>query len=136
MVHTGTLQVSTGARRELVDITSRVAEVVEASGVGDGIVLVFTRHTTTGLCLNERESGLLKDVEDSLGRMVPEGKGYLHDRVDNNASSHIQSIVLGPSLTLPVLGGSLDLGTWQSILLAERDGPRRRTITVRVVGEA
>ena len=118
-----------------MNITGEVAKAVSDSGVGDGLVLLFTNHTTTGLYINEPENGLVRDVESVLCRLVPVSGSYLHDRVDDNAASHIQSILLSPSLVVPVEGGRLSMGTWQSIFLAERDGPRTRTVTIRVLGE-
>ena len=135
MVYSSALEISTSATRQAVDITSRVAGLVKESGIADGLVLVFTTHTTTGLFMNEHEDGLQKDVEGVLGKLVPPGAGYLHDRVDDNAASHVQSVLLGSSLVLPVTDGRPDLGTWQSIFLAERDGPRRRTLVVKVIGD-
>ena len=118
-----------------MNISGEVEDAVRESGIEDGIALVFTVHTTTGLFLNEAEGGLLDDIEKALEATIPPGRTYLHNRVDNNAPSHIQSILLGASLTIPVEGGGLMLGTWQNIFLAERDGPRRRTVYVKVVGE-
>jgi len=135
MVYTKTIEVVTHKTREIIDITSGVDDIVGISGVSDGLALVFTMHTTTGLYLNERESGLVDDVETVLCNLVPARGSYRHDRVDNNAASHIQSVLLSPSLTLPVARASLELGTWQSVLFAERDGPRRRTVVVKVIGE-
>ncbi|MGD8627643.1 MAG: secondary thiamine-phosphate synthase enzyme YjbQ [bacterium] len=135
MVYTRTIEVVTHKNKEIIDITSRVDEVVAGSGIGEGLALVFTMHTTTGLYLNEREGGLVDDVEKVLCALVPDRGSYRHDRVDNNAASHIQSVLLSPSLTLPVTRGSMELGTWQSVLFAERDGPRRRSVMVKVVGE-
>jgi secondary thiamine-phosphate synthase enzyme len=135
VVYTRTIEVVTHKNKEITDISSEVGEVVAGSGISDGIVLVFTMHTTTGLYLNEREGGLVDDVEKVLCGLVPDKASYRHDRVDNNAASHIQSMLLSPSLTLPLAQGSLELGTWQSILFAERDGPRRRSVIVKVVGD-
>ena len=135
MVYTKTIEVVTHKNKEIIDISSEVDEVVGRSGISDGIVLVFTMHTTTGLYLNEREGGLVDDVEKVLCGLVPDKGSYRHDRVDNNAASHIQSVLLSPSLALPLARGSLELGTWQSILFAERDGPRRRSVIVKIVGE-
>lgn len=134
MVYAETLKVATRKNKEIIDITSAVDEVVGKSGINEGLALVFTKHTTTGLYLNEREGGLVDDVESVLCNLVPVKGSYRHDRVDNNAASHIQSVLLSPSLTLPVARGSLELGTWQSVLFAERDGPRQRTVVVKVVG--
>jgi secondary thiamine-phosphate synthase enzyme len=135
VVHSSTIEVATRKNRQLVDITSKVAQVVSDSGIANGMVLVFAAHTTTGLLINECESGLLQDVESVLAGLVPATVSYLHDRVDNNAASHIQSVLLSASLAVPVGGGRLSLGTWQSILLAERDGPRQRSLIVKVIGD-
>ena len=135
MVYAKTIEVVTRANKETIDITSQVEAVVAGSGIRDGLALVFTMHTTTGLYLNEGEGGLVADVEAVLCTLVPASSSYRHDRVDNNAASHIQSVLLSPSLTLPVAAGTLDLGTWQSVLFAERDGPRRRSVIVKIMGE-
>ena len=135
MVYTKTIEVVTHKNREIIDITSGVEDVVGRSGISDGLALVFTMHTTTGLYLNERESGLVEDVETVLSSLVPAKASYMHDRVDSNAASHIQSVLLSSSLTLPVARASLELGTWQSVLFAERDGPRRRSVVVKILGE-
>jgi len=129
------VEVATTAAKQALDITSKVAKVVSDSSVRSGLALIFTMHTTTGLFVNERESGLQADVESALSKLVPANSGYLHDRVDDNAASHIQSVLLGPSLVVPVTDGRLDLGTWQSLFLAERDGPRQRTLVIKVIGE-
>jgi len=135
VVYSKRIQVATSGRSDLVNISAEVEAAVGESGVSEGIALIFTMHTTTGLFLNEAESGLLDDIEKALEATVPRGGSYLHNRVDNNAPSHIQSILLGASLAIPVEDGSLLLGTWQSVFLAERDGPRRRTVHIKVVGE-
>jgi secondary thiamine-phosphate synthase enzyme len=135
VVHSATISVSTKKNRQLVDITAQVEGIVSESRVTDGLALVFTTHTTTGLYINEREGGLMQDVETVLESLVPGAGTYLHDRVDNNAASHIQCILLSPSLTVPITDGRLSLGTWQSIFLAERDGPRRRSVIVKVLGD-
>lgn len=135
MVYSKRIDVATSGKSDLVNISGEVEAAVRESGVKEGIALVFTVHTTTGLFINEDESGLLNDIEKALLATVPARGSYLHNRVDNNAPSHIQSIFLGASLTVPVENGALLLGTWQNIFLAERDGPRRRTVHVKVVGE-
>jgi secondary thiamine-phosphate synthase enzyme len=119
----------------MIDISADVAEAVASSGIAEGLVLVFTTHTTTGLYINEHEGGLVDDVESAFSRLVPQGAGYRHDRVDDNAASHIQSILMSPSLVIPVEKGKPVLGTWQAIFLAERDGPRSRTVKIKVMGD-
>jgi secondary thiamine-phosphate synthase enzyme len=135
LVYSSTIEVATKKNKELVDITGRIDRIVSESGISQGLALVFTVHTTTGLFINERESGLMQDIETVLCNLVPAGGSYLHDRVDDNSASHIQSTLLTASLTLPVDGGRLSLGTWQSVFLAERDGPRTRRVLVKVVGD-
>ena len=135
MVYSASLSVRSTKNREMIDITGRVAEAVASSGIADGLALVFTTHTTTGLYINEHESGLVGDVESVLCKLVPQKAGYRHDHIDDNAASHIQSILMSPSLVIPVEGGRPVLGTWQALFLAERDGPRSRTVKIKVIGE-
>ncbi len=135
MVYSASLNVRSTKNRDMIDITGDVAEVVGSSGIADGLVLVFTTHTTTGLYINEHEGGLVDDVESVLSKLVPPRAGYRHDRVDDNAAGHIQSILMSPSLVIPVEGGRPVLGTWQALFLAERDGPRSRTVKIKVMGE-
>jgi len=126
--------VNTKGRIDFRNITGKVLEAVRKSGIRDGIVAVFTPHTTVGLFVNEDESGLKRDLEKSLSELLPENAGYLHDAVDDNAHAHLRSIVLGPSLVIPLNAGRLLLGTWQSIFLAEFDGPRHRRVYVKILG--
>jgi secondary thiamine-phosphate synthase enzyme len=135
MVHSANINVRSTKNRQMIDITGDVARVVSDSGISEGLALVFTMHTTTGLYVNEHEGGLVDDVESVLCNLVPRSGGYKHDRVDDNAASHIQSIILSPSVVIPVEGGRPSLGTWQTVFMAERDGPRSRTVKVKVVGE-
>jgi secondary thiamine-phosphate synthase enzyme len=135
LVYSRSIRVTTRKNRQILDVTPEIQRVVAESGIEDGLALVFTKHTTTGLFINEKEGGLIQDVESVLSKLVPADDGYLHDRVDDNAASHIQALMLSPSVVVPVEGGSLAVGTWQSVLLAERDGPRTRTVIIKVVGD-
>ncbi|WP_372915080.1 secondary thiamine-phosphate synthase enzyme YjbQ [Pyrococcus kukulkanii] len=126
------VRVTTSKEIEIIDITEKIREIVGKSGVEDGIVVVFTRHTTAGIIINENESGLISDLEKTLEKLIPKGAGYSHDRVDNNAHSHLRAIILGSSVVIPVENGRLALGTWQSVLFVELDGPRTREIYVKV----
>lgn len=116
-----------------MDITSKVKDEVKKVGIDDGIAVVYTKHTTTAITINEGESGLKEDIMDILERVIPQGGGYRHDRIDNNADSHLRAIFMGNSVTVPIVNGSLDLGTWQSILFVELDGPRNRKIGVKTI---
>jgi secondary thiamine-phosphate synthase enzyme len=127
------IEIRTKESTELVDITQKVREIVSRKGVDSGVCVIFTKHTTTGIIINENESGLRNDILRILNELIPRGKGYLHDRIDDNACSHLRSMVLGPSVTIPIENGTLTLGTWQSILFVECDGPRRREVLVQIV---
>ena len=131
-----TVEIKTDHKMEFVDITEDVKKEVERSGVREGLVNVYTRHTTASIVINEDEEGLLKDFLASLQRIVPDDiYNYLHDRIDNNASGHIRSLILSPEVSVPIEGGKLWLGTWQSIFFLELDGPRRRSFAITVLGE-
>ncbi len=122
----------TSKKQEMLDITHRVQELVAGSGLRDGICLVYVPHATAAVIINENaDPNVCRDILDALGRLIPDGT-WLHDRVDNNASAHIKASILGPSEAVPVRGGRLRLGTWQSIMLVELDGPRSRTVEVEV----
>jgi len=127
------LKIETSKRIELVDITSQVQEEVMKCEIIEGICLISTRHTTAGIIINENESGLKEDILDLLNKLVPAGAGYRHDRIDNNADSHLKAVLIGASEALPVSAGKLELGTWQRIFFAEMDGPRSRTVNITLL---
>jgi secondary thiamine-phosphate synthase enzyme len=122
-----TFTVRTDDRLSVVDITDRVTDALPPDASGTATVIVS--HTTAGIALNEAESRLLGDFETALEELVPDD-GWAHDEIDDNADSHIRALLVGASETVPVEDGSLALGTWQSVLLVECDGPRTRTIRV------
>ena len=124
------ITIGTNKKTEFVDITREINKIIDFDS---GAVLIFTRHTTTGLSVNENEKGLVSDIENFIENLVP-SRNYAHNRIDNNAQSHIRSLFLGCSLVLPVKGGRLELGTWQSVFLAELDGPRTRNVVVEKLG--
>ena len=107
---------------------------VEESGVKDGLVNVFIPHTTVGLFVNEDEARLREDIKRILLKLIPERAGYGHDEVDYNAHAHLKSVILKPSIVIPINEGRLVMGIWQSIFLAEFDGPRNRRVIVKVIG--
>lgn len=120
-------EVSTGDRIDVLDITERVAEAVPDDV--DGTCTVFVEHTTAGVCINEHEPRLVDDIETFVSDLAP-AEGWRHDELDGNADAHLRSMLLGRSVTIPVTDGDLDLGTWQSVLFVECDGPRSRTVRV------
>jgi secondary thiamine-phosphate synthase enzyme len=127
-----TIDVRTKSAFEIVNITSQVRQVVQKSKTSQGSLIVFTPHTTTAITINEDESGLIRDILKKISDLVPRGQGYSHDRIDSNAHAHILASIIGPSIAIPILKGKAALGTWQSILFIELDGPRNRKVTVQV----
>lgn len=127
------MDIQTTTRTELIDITDRVRAAVRESGIKDGLCVVSTRHTTSSLIINENERGLRSDILEMLENLVPENKNYAHNQIDNNADSHLRAVLLGNSVSIPVEDGHLILGTWQSIFFVELDGPRNRSVNVKVI---
>ena len=124
-------KVPTKNRYQLVDITERIEEIVKESKIGEGIVLVFTPHSTAGILLTENEEGLKEDFLRVFEKMV-KGIDFLHNRIDDNADSHILAGIVGQEKTLAIKNGKLVRGTWQQIFLAEFDGPRTRQVFVKI----
>jgi secondary thiamine-phosphate synthase enzyme len=129
------VDVHTSQRVAMVDITRLVEEAVRSSALKEGLVNIFSRHSTSAVVINENEAGLVEDFLVALEKLVPTGAGYLHDRIDNNADSHIRGFLVGGSQTVPFAEARLMLGTWQSIFFVELDGPRHRKLTVTVTGQ-
>jgi len=130
------IKISTDERRQLVDVTKCVEKVVGDSGVENGICLIHSLHSTTAIIINEHESGLMDDILRKISADYPHRAGWHHDRVDDNADSHLASVFTGSSKVIPVKAKRLVLGTWQNIFFLELDGPRaNRTVIVEVLGE-
>ncbi len=122
-------EVETSKKTEVVDVTDRVEEAVPANA--SGVCTVFVRHTTAGVVVQEAESNLVADIESYLEDLVPD-EGHAHDALDGNADSHLRATLVGSDVSVPVEDGELSLGTWQSVLFVECDGPRSRTVEVVV----
>jgi len=136
MIYSKELRFSTRGEIDLVDITAEVERVVEESGIQNGHVLVFVPGATGAIVTIEHEPGLLEDFRRALRELIPKGAGYLHDRIDDNAHSHLRATLLGASKCFPVIDGRLVRGTWQQIFFVELDvRPRHRRVIVEVVGE-
>lgn len=115
-----------------VDITGKVAAIVRAAGVTEGVCHVYVPHTTAGVTINENaDPDVTADMLAGLARLVPQ-LPYRH--AEGNSPAHIKASLLGATATVPVTGGALFLGTWQAIYLGEFDGPRKRTVCVTVMG--
>ena len=125
-----TLSVRSGKREEMLDITSRIAEVVKGSGLAEGICVVFTRHTTCGMTINENaDPDVQSDMLGFLKKLIPQYEPDLK-HYEHNSDAHIKSSLVGSSVTVPFSGGKLILGCWQGIYLCEFDGPREREVVV------
>ena len=125
-----TLTVKTGARVEMIDITSQVADAIAKEGVSEGTAVVFVPHTTAGITINENaDPSVTRDIVAETNKIVPFDDAYHH--TEGNSAAHIKSCLFGPSLVLLVSGGRPVLGTWQAVYFCEFDGPRRRKVYVR-----
>ena len=126
---------------EVSDITKLVRDAIQQFPVTTGIALINTMHTTCALFINEYQAALIEDLKGLIERLVPERKGYRHDdpRYSDcergNAHSHLRAALLGRNIAVGVNNGDLTLGRFQSIIFAELDGPRKREITVQIIGE-
>ena len=137
-VVTKTVACTTRGDAECIDITAQVRLALEESGLSDGIVTVFVPGATGALSTVEYESGLISDMEELWDKLVPSGRSYHHDRAwgYGNGHSHLRATLLGPSLTVPFVAGSLTLGIWQQVIFIDFDvRPRKRELVVQIMGE-
>jgi secondary thiamine-phosphate synthase enzyme len=138
MVRGESLRISTRGHSDIVNITTRVRELVDASGVSAGIVTVSVIGSTASITTIEYEPALVQDMQDALERLVSESLTSRHSQTwgDDNGFSHMRATLMGPGITIPVVDGSPRLGTWQQIVVVDHDNrPRDREIYVQVLGE-
>ena len=139
-IHSETVIVESDQRIELVDLTNRVMDYVRKCGIREGLVNIWSMHTTCAVFINEFQTALLADIKQLLERMVARDDEWLHNNPAHsdcdrmNADAHLRALLLGHSLTLQVSGGEVVLGQWQRILMAELDGPRARSLRVQAWG--
>jgi len=130
------VRLRTSERRELINITRLVEEVVEESGVRNGLVIIYAPHATAAIIVNEDEPGLKNDILRWVEENIPWDGKWLHNRIDDNAAAHIASALISSCRVIPVVNSRLYRGTWQEIFLLELDGPRAsRRVLVQVIGE-
>jgi secondary thiamine-phosphate synthase enzyme len=126
----------TRTKREYINITSKVQEIVRASGIREGMVLVSAMHITAGVYVNDAEDGLIQDIDEWLEHLAPYRDGYRHHRTgETNGDAHLKSLLVHHEVIVPITNGSLDLGPWQQVYYAEFDGMRRKRLIVKVLGE-
>lgn len=127
------LSVQTRSRTQVKDITREVAALVRQAGIDIGACHLYVPHTTAGILINESDDpDVARDIGEALDRLVPRNADYKH--FEGNADSHIKASLVGTSEVVPVEAGELSLGRWQGIFFCEFDGPRRRTVKVKIVG--
>jgi secondary thiamine-phosphate synthase enzyme len=139
-IHGETFLIETDQRVELVDLTNRIMEFVRRFKIREGLVSLWSMHTTCAVFINEFQTALLTDIRAFLEKMVARDEEWLHNNPDHsdcdrmNADAHLRALLLGHNLTFQISGGEVVLGQWQRILMAELDGPRARTLRIQVFG--
>ena len=128
------MQIETRARVEFKDITPSLQKLIADSGVKIGLLHLFVPHTTAAVLINENDdSSLAHDVEEFLTKLAPRDRDYRHN--DGNCDAHLKASVIGGAKTLMIENGRLVLGTWQGVFFCEFDGPRRRTLRIKIVSD-
>ena len=138
MVETGSIELSTRGNGDVIDITAEVERAVRSSGLSDGIVTVFCPSSTSAVTTLEFESGAVRDLQRLFDEIAAPDRPYAHNQRwgDGNGHSHVRAALLGPSLTVPFVGGRLTLGTWQQIIYVDFDNrARQRRLVVQMIGE-
>jgi len=126
--------IETSQRYQLIDITKRLEEIVSKSKIKDGLLIVFVPHSTAGILVTENEEGLKKDWNSLFKKMVS-GIDFLHNRIDDNADSHLLSGLINQEKVFIIDSNKIVRGTWQQVFLAEFDGPRTRRVIVKILRE-
>ncbi len=134
--HTKYLTFNTERRRDYINITREIEEVLDDSKVQEGLVLVSTMHITAGVYINDNESGLIEDIDEMLEILAPYHSDYKHHRTgEDNGDAHLKNLLIGHQVLIPVTQGELDFGPWQQVFYAEFDGKRPKKVIVKVLGE-
>jgi secondary thiamine-phosphate synthase enzyme len=139
-IYSRKVSVNTRERTDLINLSDELRAFVESTGVDDGYVQISSLHTTAGVLMNEWQDALLSDIKAMIEQIVPRGCNYRHNDPEfsdcdrHNADSHLRNVVVGHSLSVPISNGKLVLGQWQSVILAEFDGPNERTVFFQVFG--
>jgi len=134
--HTEYMWFNTKNRKELVNITGEVEKNVKASGIQEGFCLVSAMHITSGIWVNDEESGLKQDLMELLETLAPFKPEYRHHRTgEDNADAHLKRTLIHHQVVLPITKGRLDLGPWEQVFYAEFDGQRRKRVVVKIIGE-
>ncbi len=123
-------------KREYINITEKVEDVVQNSGINEGMVLVSAMHITASVYVNDAEEGLIADIDEWLEELAPFNINYRHHRTgETNGDAHLKSLLMHHEVIIPVTEGRLDLGPWQQIYYGEFDGKRKKRVIIKVMGE-
>lgn len=133
--HTEYLWFNTKNKRQYINITPQVEEILRKSGIKEGMILVCAMHITAGVYVNDDEEGIIHDIDEWVERLAPFRKDYQHHHTgETNADAHLKSLLIHHEVIVPVTAGKCDFGPWQQIYYAEFDGQRRKRVIVKVMG--
>jgi secondary thiamine-phosphate synthase enzyme len=127
---------NTSKKREYINITAKVEEIVRQSDIQEGMVLVSAMHITASVYVNDAEQGLIEDIDEWLEKLAPFNINYRHHQTgETNGDAHLKNLLMHHEVIVPVTNGKLDLGPWQQVYYAEFDGQRRKRVIIKVMGE-
>ncbi len=127
---------NTKQHQEFINITDKVEDLVQRSGIAEGFVLVSAMHITAGVYVNDAEAGLIADIADWLEQLAPYRPDYRHHATgESNGDAHLKSLLIHHEVIVPITDGRLDLGPWQQVYYAEFDGQRRKRVVLKALGE-
>ena len=135
-IYTEYIWMNTKQRKEIINITNNVREIVKKSKIKDGIVLVSAMHITASVFVNDEESGLKQDFLEWLEKLAPFKQDYKHHRTgEDNADAHLKRTIMGHQVILPITNNDLDFGPWEQVFYGEFDGQRKKRIIVKILGD-
>jgi len=127
---------NTKKKREFINMTPELEEVLAAAGIQEGLVLASAMHITAGVYINDAEDGLIADIDEWLEKLAPFRADYRHHGTgETNGDAHLKNLLVGHQVLVPVTKGRLDLGPWQQVYYAEFDGQRRKRLLIKAIGE-
>ena len=134
--YTHYIKLKTSNRKEIINITSEVEDIIKKSGVKEGLCLINSMHITSSVFINDEESGLKKDFMNWLEGLAPQNPNYLHHQTgEDNADSHLKRTIMGREVVIAITNGKLDFGPWEQIFYGEFDGQREKRVLIKIIGE-
>ena len=133
--HTEYLWFETSKKRDYINITGRVEDALDKSGIKEGFAMVSAMHITAAVYVNDAESGLIQDIDEWLERLAPFANYRHHRTGETNGDAHLKNLLVHHQVLLPITDGKLDLGPWQQVYYAEFDGMRRKRAIIKIIGE-